>query len=78
MERKLKIKIILEKSQIGYIAYTNAFSRIHVTGSSVQEVKDNALKALETSFLQLEAKGKSSKAERLRNSEVQYVLEIGE
>lgn len=77
MQRKPKIKIILEKSSIGYIAYTNTFSRIHVSGGSVQEVKEKALKALETALLQLEEKGKNSRAEHFRNCEVQYVLEIG-
>ncbi len=77
MEKKPKIKIVLEKTNIGYAAYTNAFSRIYVTGSSVQEVKDNAMKALESNLLLLEEKGRNLKAERLRNSEVHYVLEIG-
>ena len=57
MVRRPKIKIILEKTNIGYNAYTNVFSRIHVSGGSVQEVKENALKALEMSLLQLEEKG---------------------
>jgi len=76
MEKKPKIKIILEKTNIGYSAYTNSLSRIYVTGSSVQEVKEKALKALEVNLVKLEEKGKNSKAERLRNSEVQYLLEV--
>lgn len=76
MGKKKKIKIILEKSTLGYFAYTNDFSRLNATGGSVQEVKENILKAMEDRLLQLEEKGQSSKAELIRNCELKYVLQV--
>jgi len=71
-----KIKIILEKTQLGYYAFTDDSSRIQVTGNSVQEVKENVLKAIEERLLQLEEQGRSEKAEKIRNSEVKYLLQV--
>ena len=71
-----KIKIILEKTQLGYYAFTDDSSRIQVTGNSVQEVKENVLKAIEERLLQLEEQGRIEKAEKIRNSEVKYLLQV--
>lgn len=76
MSKKKKIKIILEKSALGYFAYTNDFSRLQVTGRSVQEVKENVIKALEARRLQLEEQGRVIKADIIRNSEVKYLLQV--
>ena len=66
----------MEKSTLGYYAYSNDFSRIHATGGSVQEVKENVLKALEAKLVQLEEKGRSAKADHIRSCEVKYVLQV--
>lgn len=76
MGNKKKLRIILEKSTLGYSAYTNDFSRIHVTGGSVREVKENVLKAIEARLLQLEEKGQVTKADQIRNCEVKYLLQV--
>lgn len=76
MGKKKKIKIILEKSALGYFAYTNDFSRLQATGNSVQEVKENVLKALEARLLQLEEQGRNTKADIIRNCEVKYLLQV--
>lgn len=76
MGKKKKIKIILEKSTLGYNGYSNDFSRIHVTGGSVQEVKENVIRALEARLVQLEEKGQGTKANFIRNCEVKYVLQV--
>lgn len=77
MTGKKKIKIILEKSALGYYAYTRDFSKVQATGYSVQEVKKKIALAIEAKLLKLEEKGKIEKAAQIRNSEIKYILEVG-
>jgi predicted RNase H-like HicB family nuclease len=71
-----KLKIVLEKSSTGYSAYAPEEEGIYTVGETYEEVKENIVEVIEFRAEYLEEMGNSAEAERLRNADIEYFLDI--
>ncbi|WP_373496151.1 type II toxin-antitoxin system HicB family antitoxin [Aquiflexum sp.] len=71
-----KLKIVLEKSSTGYSAYAPEEEGIYTVGETYEEVKENIVEVIEFRTEYLEEMGNSAEAERLRNADIEYFLDI--
>lgn len=75
MEKKV-IRLILEKSDTGYSAYSDDVPGAVTTGKNIAEIKENYQEVLELLAETYEAKGETVKAEEFRNAEVRYFIDL--
>ncbi|WP_194972340.1 type II toxin-antitoxin system HicB family antitoxin [Aquiflexum lacus] len=73
---KRKLKIVLEKSSTGFSAYAPEEEGIYTVGETYEEVKENIAEVIEFKTEYLEEMGNSAEAERLRNADIEYFLDI--
>jgi predicted RNase H-like HicB family nuclease len=71
-----KLKIVLEKSSTGCSAYAPEEEGIYTVGETYEEVKENIVEVIEFRAEYLEEMGNSAEAERLRNADIEYFLDI--
>ncbi|MDT0648595.1 type II toxin-antitoxin system HicB family antitoxin [Autumnicola edwardsiae] len=76
MEHKTKLPILLEKSGTGYSAYAKEYPAIYTAGENIQEVKENIQEVIEYQIEYLEEQKKIKEAEVLKNSEIEFYLDI--
>lgn len=70
------IKLILEKSDTGYSAFSEDLPGAATVGETIEEVKENFKEVLEMRADYLEEKGKSKESEELKNAEISYYLDL--
>ncbi|MGD1319516.1 type II toxin-antitoxin system HicB family antitoxin [Chryseobacterium sp. 2R14A] len=70
------IKIILEKSDTGYSAFSEDLPGAVTVGESIEEVMENFDEILEMRADYLEETGKNKESEELRNAEVSFFLDL--
>lgn len=73
---KLELKIVLEKTSTGYSAYAPDEEGIYTAGETYEELKENIIEVLELRIEYLEEIGDAENADRLRNSRIEYFLDI--
>lgn len=71
-----RLKIIMEKTDTGYSAYAPGTKGIYTAGESFGEVKENIAEAIAMQVGYLEETGESGEAEKLRNAEMDYYLDV--
>ena len=71
-----RLKIVLEKTDTGYSAYAQGTKGIYTAGESFEEVKENIVEVIAMQMGYLEETGEAGKAEKLRNAEVDYYLDV--
>jgi predicted RNase H-like HicB family nuclease len=71
-----RLKIVLEKTDTGYSAYALDTKGIYTAGESFGEVKENIAEAIAMQAGYLEETGESGEAEKMRNAEVGYYLDV--
>ena len=70
------IRLILEKSNTGYSAYSKDLIGATTSGETIDEVKENFKEVLELQAEYLEEIGKKEEAEAVRNAKVTYFLDL--
>lgn len=70
------IKIILEKSNTGYSAFSEDLPGAVTVGENIEEVMENFDEILEMRADYLEETGKIKESEELRNAEVSFFLDL--
>lgn len=71
-----RIRLVLEKSNTGYSAFSEDVPGAVTAGENFEEVKENFEEVIEMQADYLEEKGKKEEAEALRNAEVTYFLDL--
>ncbi len=72
----MDIKLILEKSDTGYSAFSEDLPGVVTAGDTIDEVKRNFTEALSMKADYLEEKGKVNDAQELRDSNITYFLDL--
>lgn len=75
MEKKV-IRLVLEKSDTGYSAYSDDVPGAVTAGESIEEIKKNYQEVLQLLVETYESKREKEKAEELRNAEVRYFMDL--
>lgn len=70
------IRLILEKSNTGYSAYSKDLIGATTAGETIDEVKENFKEVLELQADYLEEIGRKEEAEAVRNAKVTYFLDL--
>ncbi len=73
-----RIKVIIEKTSTGYSAYAPDEKDVAMTtaGKTFEEIKENFLEVVEMSVEYYEEKQKLADAERLRNAQLDYYIDV--
>lgn len=72
----MEIKIILERSNIGYSAYAENVDGIFTAGDTIEEIKENIKEVIGYQVEYLEEKGEKEKADNLRNAALKYYIDL--
>lgn len=72
----MDIKLILEKSNTGYSAFSEDLPGAVTAGETIDDIKENFAEVLEMKADYLEETGKKQEAEELRNANVTYFLDL--
>ena len=71
-----RIRLVLEKTNTGYSAFSEDVPGAVTAGENFDEVKENFEEVIEMQAEYLEEKGKKEEAEALRSAEVSYFLDL--
>lgn len=70
------IKLILEKSDTGYSAFSEDLPGLVTVGHTIDEIKENFKEVIELQADYLREKGKIKESEELRNATISYYLDL--
>ena len=71
-----QVKIIIEKTETGFSAYSQDVKGIFTVGENFQELKENIQEVKNYQVEYLKETGKISEAEALENAEIVYALDL--
>ncbi len=76
METVKRIRLVLEKTDTGYSAYSKELPGAVTAGETIEEISENFKEVIEMQADYLESKGKVDEAIELRNAVVIYYLDL--
>ena len=72
------MKVVIEVLPDGMSAFTNDFKGIHTNAESWTELKENLEEVIKDQYDYLLEQNKTKEAERLKNSKVEYLLDLSQ